>query len=165
MEEWRDIEGYNELYKISDAGNVMRDGRLRKLRPNKRGYVRINLSKDGKIKVYMVHRLVAIAFLPNPENKPQVNHKNGIRSDNRLVNLEWCSQSENQLHAFKNELQIGNNGQSNGHAKLTNEDVINIRKNFNGDYKDFANKYSVSQESIRRVINYVTFKQFIYESN
>lgn len=97
MEEiWKDIEGY-EKYQVSNLGNVrsldyMHTGKVQllRLRKRKRGYLCITLCKDGKLKNYLVHRLVAQAFLPNPDNLPQVNHRDENPSNNRANNLEWC---------------------------------------------------------------------------
>lgn len=99
---WRDIQGFEGLYQVSDQGKVRGLKRGHLLRPNRKraGYMQVALSRDGICKFIDVHRLVALTFLPNPEKKPQVNHKNGRKDDNRLCNLEWTTNSENQRHRF-----------------------------------------------------------------
>ena len=109
------VEGYEGLYIIDDLGNVVslpkRQGRyihnkyhVLSQKTNRNGYVEVTLTKDGKMTTFLLHRLLARAFLPNPNNLPVVNHINGIKHDNRIENLEWCSTAENTQHAFANNL-------------------------------------------------------------
>lgn len=119
IEEWRDVKGWEGLYQVSSMGRVRsidrmvahRDGKKqfykgapKKLRLHKTGYILVFLHRGGKKgenKMYRVHRLVAEAFVPNPEGKKVVNHKNFNRTDNRAINLEWCTTKENIIHRFK----------------------------------------------------------------
>lgn len=105
MEEeiWKPVVGYEWLYEVSNLGNVLskKTNILRKITVKENWYLYIGLSNKWKIKYCHLHRIIAKAFIPNPENKPQINHKNWIKNDNRVENLEWCTWSENINHAYK----------------------------------------------------------------
>ena len=145
MEIWKDVKGYEGAYQVSSFGRVRsldrkvpsKYGRFRKvkgmilkLRTDKDGYYKVNLKKNQKGKSSRVHRLVAEAFINNPENKPQVNHINGVKSNNNILNLEWATLSENRRHAYQTGLQNGEarRGVKNNFHKLTPEQVLAIRK-------------------------------------
>ena len=106
MEIWKDIEGYTD-YKISNLGNVKsyKFGKEKTMSRQKFRYEAVMLSVKGKSAPILIHRLIAIAFIPNPYNKPMVNHIDGNKLNNVIQNLEWCTNSENQKHAYKTGLQ------------------------------------------------------------
>lgn len=116
FENWTDIITHKSLYQISDLGRVRNNkGQIlsQTLDP-KTNYLRVHLSKNGKTDWYLVHRLVAEAFIPNPEGLPNVNHIDEIKTNNRRTNLEWCTQQYNCNYGTRNK-RIGNNNLNNKH--------------------------------------------------
>ena len=127
---WKDIKGYKGKYQVSNIGRVKRLSRrmkterwIKKVGRNTTkekilssikksiGYTQVNLGKKGKMRVYLIHRLVGEAFIPNPENKSQINHKDGNKSNNRIDNLEWVTPRENDLHSYR---VLGHTGWTKG---------------------------------------------------
>lgn len=107
MEIWKKVKGWEDLYEVSNTGKVrsIRTGKLRVFDINNCGYERIVFYNGEYKERIFVHRLVAETFIPNPQNKPQVNHIDGNKSNNSVENLEWCTQMENEIHAIKNGLK------------------------------------------------------------
>lgn len=103
MEAWKDVVGYEGLYKVSNLGRVLdvEKGKIRKLVRDKDGYFQLGLMKNGKRFYQKVHRLVAEAFIENPNSLPIVNHKNEDKSDNRPENLEWCTAAYNNSYGSR----------------------------------------------------------------
>lgn len=142
-EVWEDVVGYEGLYEVSSHGRVWatvrigftdskrtgghfrkQGGQFIKGFINKLGYVQLPLRKDGKTKLHTVHRLVAMAFLPNQDK--EVNHIDGVKSNNLLGNLEWSNRRQNALHSTR---VLGKNrGESNSQTKLTKEQVLEIKE-------------------------------------
>lgn len=148
---------------VSDTGLVKSLPRYRCkggiLKPNTyAGYCRVRLGKNSKL--LSIHRLVAEAFIPNPENKPHINHKNGIKSDNHVKNLEWCTAKENCQHSI-NVLNNKRIGESNGNSKVNETIVKEIRNTYatgNYTYKQLALKYNLTISGITMIVTKRSWK-------
>ena len=141
-------------YEITRDGKVINKhtGHTLAPQPNGKGYLRVSIGK----KLMFIHRLVAEKYIPNPENKPQVNHKDGNKLNNCVDNLEWVTNQENRNHAVDNDLQV--TGERCSWAKLTEENVKEIRANPGYENEYWARKFKVSRGTINDVVNYRTWK-------
>ena len=121
MEEWKNVIGYEGLYEVSNKGNVrnVRRNKLLRLPKNYYGYIQVCLYKNGISTGFLVHRLVAQAFIHNPDNLPQVNHKDEDKTNNNVDNLEWCDQAYNNLYGTRLEKSI-NTKIKNGYVNEEN---------------------------------------------
>ena len=147
MEYWEKISGYNTNYEISNHGNIrnIRSGKNLSGSIDSHGYKYVFLTKIKKHKFHNIHRLVAIAFISNPEGKPQVNHINRIKIDNRVENLEWVTAKENIIHGYKNGLLIQNS------KPISQYDLsMNKINSFKGAL-DAANITGIQRRNIRLV--------------
>jgi hypothetical protein len=153
MENYKVIKDFPN-YAISRDGEVLNLKFNTKFKPCKnQEYIRVKLSKDLSYKNFDIHRLVAEAYIDNVNNYPQVNHINGIKHDNRVENLEWCTASQNANHAFINKLRtpLSTCGEKNGQAKLTELQVLEIRNSILSK-KELAALYNVSYNTIWDII-------------
>jgi len=171
---WRFIEGFDDKYQVSNLGRVkslipwskthtteriLRQGNLH-------GYYRVELYLNKKKISYGVHRLVGQAFIPNPNNLPYINHKNGRPSENYVENLEWVTPQQNIQHAFRTGLYDleKRKGEKNSQSKLTEEKVREIRQIYDGkenSYKTLGIKYGVSNTLIKYVVKKMYWKHVI----
>jgi hypothetical protein len=155
IEEWKDIVRYEGYYQVSNLGKVKslgnefsRKERLLKPSLQSKGYLTVVLQKNGIRNMVLVHRLVAEYFVSNPLNKPQVNHINGVKTDNNIENLEWVSHRENLDHAIKNNLTL--KGEENRNSKLKDVDVVKIHSLLQKGIttKELSESYNVSYSTI-----------------
>jgi NUMOD4 motif/HNH endonuclease len=160
LEEWRDVGGYEGRYKVSDMGRLKsylkdENGYILKHGFNKWGYC-IHQIKDhaGHFKGCMIHRLVANAFILNPLNYPEINHKNGIKTDNRVENLEWCTPSQNKIHSYRVLHPDIQKGDKNPNSKLKSDEVLKIYEMaLSGKYENvyIANMFKISITTVRDI--------------
>jgi hypothetical protein len=168
---WKEVE-LNSRYEISTLGNIRTKemvllGRNRH-RTIKSHNIKVHFDSDGYLTMTRyekhknikshIHRMMAIVFISNPLNLPQVNHKDGNKSNNSLNNLEWCSASDNVKHSFL--LGLGVTGEKHHNSKLSTIEVLEIRKLFKEGKtrKELVDKYKVSRSNIERIINNKTRK-------
>lgn len=180
-EEWRDIPGYEGYYQVSNRGRVRSidrttmaisswdnkmiyrhyRGSIKKITLKSLGYMQVTLAKEGLHKRELVHRIVALAFIDNPLNKPEINHIDGNKSNNEVDNLEWVTSSENQIHA--NNVLGCQAGENHPLSKFKNIEIPEIIKEYNTikNYRKIANKYMVAPSTIRRIIIRKTYKNVV----
>lgn len=172
-EEWKYIDGNREIYMVSNFGNVKTSdrmgargyfvkGHILLQRLNSSGYNRVTLNLNGKSKSYFVHRLVAKLFVENPNNHDFVNHKDGNKQNNSFDNLEWCTRSENEKHAWKIGLKSreksSHPGEQHNMHKLTQKQVDYIRsvhKPYDKELgsKALGKKFNVNEQTITDIVH------------
>jgi hypothetical protein len=153
----RKIKGYEGLYEITSDGRVWSCKNSKYLVPVKmaNGYLKVNLYYEGKPKLTSIHRLVAISYLDNPKNKPTVNHIDGNKENNNILNLEWATYSENQKHAFNNGLKKGRKGEKHHLCKLTEQQVsiIKYAVSFGTKQRHLVKIFNIKPAQISRIVN------------
>lgn len=160
---WKEVKGYQRKYIVSPNGDVFSTVSGKILKPFIRsGYVQVELNANGRGKKHLVHRIVAEAYLPNENNLPCVNHKDGNKQNNNVDNLEWCSYSENMKHASESGL-LKTKGENNPASKLSAEDVQYIREVYkkgdaNYGLSALGRKYGVDHKTIWAVVNDKTWR-------
>lgn len=167
--DWKDVVGYEGLYQVSNTGllySLPRHSTFKSTRypkgikrlikgcliathVNKLGYVQGCLYREGKLKLCLLHRLVAQAFIPNPEGKATVNHINEIKDDNHVENLEWCTQAENVAHSLYKSM-----GEASSSTTLTNANVLEIKNHLEEgifNQTELGALYNVSNHVIHKI--------------
>lgn len=165
------VDGYEGIYEVSNFGRVkalqrvapnhlfgtmiMKEKFLKIDTPHKSGYIFVSLSKKKKRKHYAVHRLVAYAFIKNPKKLPEVNHKDCVKTNNTVSNLEWCDRKANHNHAMENGLLVILTGEKHWNTRLTEKKVIEIRKMYitgKYSYADIGKIFGVGKSCISAII-------------
>ena len=162
---WEAVKGFEDYYLVSQKGlvySIRRKKLLSPFRSRSCGYDQFEFNVNGTATKHLTHRLVAEAYIPNPNNLPCVNHKDGNKLNNDVSNLEWCSYQENMYHASKTGL-LHTIGSKNPASKLTEEDVKYIRSVYKkGDLEygssALGRKFCVDHKAIWSIVNGVTWR-------
>ena len=165
MEIWKPIKNYENLYEISNLGRIRKIGGKNQfgnykvdkmITPykNEKGYLRVGLSKNNQRKVIKLHRLVAEAYIPNPDNLPEINHKDGNKLHNCVDNLEWCTHKQNIKHSWENNLSKAKYSKENFSSKKVKQydKDLNFIKEWNC-MSDVERELGISTSHISQVCN------------
>lgn len=159
MEIWKPINE-NPDYRISNFGNVMgMRGNLLSPRLSKNGYLRVHFKVDGKLTDFYIHRLVALHFIPNVENKPEVNHKDGDKSNNNSSNLEWTTGAENTRHAYDFGLGKNISGERHYRTQVSDSQVNEMRSMFDTGsttIREISSLFGISYQSTYKIVKRLT---------
>lgn len=152
IEEWKDINGYPN-YIVSNLGRIMsvRSGKMMAYSMHKKGYHMVGLSSGGKRRKFMVHRIMALSFIPLVYGKDMINHKDCNKLNNLPSNLEWCTHQENVDHCRLNNLLRPCRGEKNGNAKITSEQAKNIKLRRSENRLKLAQEFGVSVAVIKDI--------------
>lgn len=143
------INNYGEIYRVKSSGKL----KIMKYQIDSDGYFTVVLHLDGVGYFRRVNRLVALAFIENPDNKPEVNHIDGNKQNNIVENLEWVTAKENIVHAWENELACAKSGESHPNSKYTEKDIRNVCEYL------VENKYTMKEISEKTGVSYTVVKQ------
>lgn len=169
---WKPVVGWEGLYEVSNHGRVksLRSGKIL-AGTNLGGYIIVGLRCFGPARLERVHRLVAKAFIPNPNEYPDIDHLNMAKSDNRAENLEWVTPSENSKRAWRAgaykdqtfSFKVSTKGEKNWHAKLTDQSVVEIRRmHANGEsIRSLAGRFGLVVSSVHRIVRNKTWKHLL----
>jgi hypothetical protein len=149
MADRKEIPNCDGRYTINEAGEVRNSTRILKTYLHGRGYYALRLKMNDKSGIHFIHRLLASVFVPNPLAKSFVNHKNGIKTDNRIENLEWVTSSENNKHAYETGLKIP-------YSKVSKDDR-NVIRNLSCcglTQQEIADRYNLQQSTVSQIINF-----------
>ncbi len=157
IEIWKNIiiDGEQYPYEVSNIGNVRKGNKILSLQKDGKGYVTVTLSKDGKRRAIFVHRLVLENFKCKCPTGKETNHINGIKDDNRISNLKWVTGSENLLHSYKTGLRSRQSGELHGNAKLSERDILKIRKKYEDggtSHSKLAKEFNVTRSHIGKIV-------------
>lgn len=157
MKRFRDTE-----YFVSENGDVFRNEKQLKPSKDTAGYLGVQISKNGIVKRFMIHRMVGECYLDNKNNLPEINHEDGNKLNNNYKNLKWSTSSNNKKHAYENNLMIAPKGEKSKVSKLKNDDVVYIKKNYKFRDKKYnistlSKMFNVSSSTIKDIINNKTW--------